>query len=380
MEIENLQGEIDNLDEQILEMFKKRIDMESELGQLKATEGLSLSNSEVTRKKIYDLVSKSPEKYRNYIYTLFANLFDVGDSIKIREAENDNSLAYEVKNAIKNTPNLFPEMAIVATQGVEGAYQQQACDKLFINPSIMYFNSFEAVFAAVDNGLCEYGVLPLENSTAGSVNKIYDLMMKYNFYITRSTRIKIDHNLLVKPGTKLSDIKEIISHEQALNQSTKFLGSLKGVKSRAVANTAMAAKMVAEQEGNSIAALSSSSCAELYGLECLEESVQDQGNNYTRFICISKNMQIFPGSDKTSIMMTLKHKPGSLYKVLARFYSLNINLIKLESRPLPNKDFEFMFYFDIEASIYSDKFAELLAELKSMCETFKYLGSYIEVV
>ena len=138
--------------------------------------------------------------------------------------------------------------------------------------------------------------------------------------------------------------------------------------------------MTAQSERRDVGALSSRACAELYGLECLASSVQDKGNNYTRFICISKQPEIYPGADKTSIMMILPHRPGSLYKVLARFYSLNINLIKLESRPLPDRDFEFMFYFDLETSIYSPKFAELMAELGGLCEEFKYLGSYSEVI
>ena len=148
----------------------------------------------------------------------------------------------------------------------------------------------------------------------------------------------------------------------------------------AVANTAVAAEMVAKSGRKDVAALSSRSCAQLYGLENLASSVQDKGNNRTRFICISKNLEIYPGSDKTSIMMILNHKPGALYKVLARLYTLGINVTKLESRPLPDREFEFMFYFDLETSIYSEEFVQLMCELEDFCEEFKYLGSYTEVV
>ena len=196
----------------------------------------------------------------------------------------------------------------------------------------------------------------------------------------KSVRLKVDHNLLAKKGTRLEEIREIYSHEQAINQSTEFIKSLGDVKATVCANTAIAAQMTAQSERKDVGALSSRACAELYGLDCLASSVQDKGNNYTRFICISKQPEIYPGADKTSIMMILPHRPGSLYKVLARFYSLNINLIKLESRPLPDRDFEFMFYFDLETSIYSPKFAELMAELDGLCEEFKYLGSYSEVI
>ena len=283
-------------------------------------------------------------------------------------------------DSIENTPKLFPQTPMVACQGVEGAYSQIACEKIFKNPSILYFKNFDAVFNAIDQGLCRYGILPIENSTAGSVKTVYDLMIKHNFSIIRTFRLKVDHNLMVRPGTKLSDVKEIYSHEQAINQCRGYLSTLPGVKVIPVENTAVAAQMVAQSGRGDVAALSSRACATLYGLECLAASVQDKGNNRTRFICISKNLEIYPGSDKTSIMMVLPHKPGALYKVLARLFVLGINVTKLESRPIPDRDFEFMFYFDLETSIYSEEFAQLMCELDELCEEFKYLGSYCEVV
>ena len=267
----------------------------------------------------------------------------------------------------------------MACQGVEGANSQLACEKLFRLPNIFYFKSFEAVFSAIDSGLCRYGVVPVENSTAGSVNAVYDLMMKHNFRIVRSVRMKVDHNLLAKPGTKLSDIREIYSHQQAISQCAQFLQGLNGVKVIPCENTAAAAKLAAESDG-SVAALSSRSCMKLYGLECLAASVQDRGNNSTRFICISKDLEIYPGADRTSLMMVLPHTPGSLYKVLARFYALGLNLNKLESRPLPDRNFEFMFYFDLDTPVYSPGLLQLMGEMDTICEDFSYLGSYSEVI
>jgi chorismate mutase/prephenate dehydratase len=221
----------------------------------------------------------------------------------------------------------------------------------------------------------------LENSTAGSVNMVYDLMMRHSFKIVRSVRIKIDHNLLVKAGVKRDDIREIFSHEQAIQQCAGYLEEFgRDVKITAVANTAEAAKMVAESNRGDIAALGSQSCCELYGLKCLDSSVQDKGNNFTRFICISKNLEVYPGADRTSVMLTTSHKPGSLYKVLGRIYTHGVNIVKLESRPIPDRDFDFMFYFDLETSVYSRQFNQLMCELESVCETFHYLGSYLEIV
>jgi len=208
----------------------------------------------------------------------------------------------------------------------------------------------------------------------------FDLMMEHNFKIVRSVRLKVDHSLLAPKGTELTNIREIYSHEQAVGQCAEFLKTLGDVKITYLENTAVAAKTVAESGRTDVAALSSHSCAELYGLDCLAPCVQDKGNNYTRFICISKNLEIYPGADKTSVMMTISHKPGSLYRVLSRFYALGINLLKLESRPMPDRNFEFMFYFDLETSIYSEEYAQLMCEIDSLCEDFRYLGSYSELV
>jgi chorismate mutase/prephenate dehydratase len=270
---------------------------------------------------------------------------------------------------------------MVACQGVEGAYSQIACEKIFKSPFIMYFKNFEGVFSAIEQGMCQYGILPIENSTAGSVNKVYDLMIRHNFSIVRTFRLKVDHNLLVNPGTKLSDIKEIYSHQQAISQCASFLATLgPDVKITRVENTAKAAQLVAESDRTDIASLSSRSCAAQYGLSVVASAVQDNGNNHTRFICITNKTEIYPGADRTSLMIVTAHRPGSLYRMLARFNSLGINLLKLESRPIPDRDFEFMFYFDLEAPVYSPKLAQLLAELEAECDEFTYLGSYSEVI
>ena len=222
----------------------------------------------------------------------------------------------------------------------------------------------------------------MENSTAGSVKQIYDLMLRHSsFKIVRSTRLKIDHNLVAKKGTKLEDIKEIFSHPQAISQCSAYLEKLgKDVKITPCENTAAAAEAVAQSDRKDVAAIASHSCVALYGLERLAADIQDRSNNYTRFICISKKLEIYPGADKTSLMVVLPHRPGSLYQILARFYALGLNLIKLESRPLPDREFEFMFYFDLETSVYSDEFIRMVDDLSAVCEEFQYLGSYSEVI
>ena len=378
MELSDYRNEIDRIDQEIVELFTRRMDIAADIGRYKQEKGLPVYDPQRERQKLGDLTDMAREDMGIYVEGLYSTIFELSRSYQRMLHPRSTELREEIEQAIQDTPRLFPERALVACLGVEGAYSQQACEKIFKRPQIMYFDSFEGVFSAIDSGLCPYGILPLENSTAGSVNMIYDLMMEYNFHIVRSTRLKVDHSLLVNPGVKKEDIREIFSHEQALSQCTEFLGEMKGVKITPCPNTAAAAKMIFESGRKDAAAISSRNCAELYGLECLEDSIQNQGSNFTRFICISKGLEIYPGSDTTSIMMTLPHKPGSLYRALARFNALGLNIQKLESRPLPNSDFEFMFYFDFESSIYSPQFLQFFEDVEAIAARFHYLGSYAE--
>lgn len=380
MELSELRSQIDRIDDQLVKLFAERMEVSAAIGDYKKDNNLPIFVPAREREKLKDVAEKAGPEMANYTRVLYSMLFELSRSYQSKRNDTISPLYQQISNAIENTPKLFPTAPMVACQGVEGAYAQIACEKMFQNPFIMYFKNFEAVFTAIEQGLCQYGILPIENSTAGSVKKVYDLMIHHKFSIVRTFRLKIDHNLLANPGANLADIKEIYSHEQAINQCSAFLSTLSGVKIIPVENTAIAAEMVAASGRKDVAAISSRSCMELYGLVSLVASIQDEGNNRTRFICISKNLEIYPGADKTSIMMILNHRPGALYRVLARLYALGINVTKLESRPLPDRDFEFMFYFDLETSIYSEEFVQLICELDELAEEFTYLGSYSEVV
>lgn len=380
MDLAELRQEIDKIDDSLVSLFGARMDIAAKIAEVKKQTGAPIFVPAREREKLQEVAQKASPEMANYTRVLYSMLFELSRSYQSKHIGTLSPLYHRITQAIENTPKLFPQAPMVACQGVEGAYSQIACEKIFKNPFIFYFKTFEAVFDAIEQGMCPYGILPIENSTAGSVNKVYDLMIQHNFSIVRTFRLKVDHNLLVNPGTRLEDIKEIYSHEQAISQCGDFLQGLPGVNIIPVGNTALASEMVSKSGRKDVAALSSRACAELYGLECLASNVQDKGNNRTRFICISKNLEIYPGADKTSIMMILNHKPGALYKVLARLYTLGINVTKLESRPIPDREFEFMFYFDLETSIYSEEYIQLMCELDELCEEFKYLGSYSEVV
>ena len=380
MDLNDYRKQIDDIDRQLLALFGQRMEVAAAIAAYKKEHDLPVLDGKREREKLLDVAAKTPDDLKDYAVSLYSLLFELSRSHQTRMLGTNTALTEQIARAIENTPKLFPGSAAVACQGVEGAYSQLACDRLFKLPNVFYFSNFEAVFSAIEKGLCQYGVIPVENSTAGSVNAVYDLMMRHDFRIVRSLRLKVDHNLLAHPGAKLSDIREICSHEQAIAQCSAFLQEHPEITVVRCENTAAAAKRVAQSGRKDVAALSSRSCAELYGLTCLASNVQNQGNNFTRFICISKNLEIYPGADRTSLMMVLPHRPGSLYKVLSRFYALGINLNKLESRPMPERNFEFMFYFDLDTSVYTPQFQQLMAELPSLCEEFSYLGSYSEVV
>ncbi len=379
MDLTDLRKEIDSIDSQLVNLFSQRMALSQQVADYKKQNNLPIFVPAREREKLKEVAAQAGEN-APYTKVLYSTIFELSRSCQAMRNGSISPLYEKITRAIASTPKLFPQSAMVACQGVEGAYAQIACEKIFKSPDILYFKSFEAVFQAIEQGLCQYGVLPIENSTAGSVNKVYDLMASHNCSIVRTFRLKIDHNLLANPGATLEGIREIYSHEQAIAQCEGFLKNFPGVKVVPVENTAIAAQMVASSGRTDVAAISSHACVKLYNLTCLAPNIQDQGNNRTRFICISKNLEIYPGSDRTSIMMILDHEPGSLYKVLARLYTLGINVTKLESRPLPDREFEFLFYFDLETSIYSQEYVQLMCQLDALCQEFQYLGSYTEVV
>lgn len=378
--IEESRNRIDEIDKDIVRLFKERMETAANVAEYKREKGIPVHDPARERQLLGKIAELSGKEYSDYGKVLYSTILSLSKSYQRALLGIDSAVYDKITAALDETPKIFPETAKVACQGVEGAYSGIAAGRLFSLPDITYCPSFDSVFDALDKGKCEYGVLPLENSTAGSVVKIYDLMMHHNFSIVKSIRIKIDHCLLTKRGTELSDIKEVFSHEQAINQCSQFIKEHPEIKFTPVANTAMASKAVSLSERNDVAALSSRHCAELYGLQILSSGIQDQGNNYTRFICISKKLEIYPGADKTTIMAATGDTPGALYQLLSLFFAHGINITKLESRPMPTRDFEYIFYLDLDVSIYSPKLKTVLSELERYSGEFRYLGSYTESV
>lgn len=379
MELDEIRGRINELNDELLKSFLERMQLTGEVAAYKKSHGLPILDKTREREILAAMVEKAGAENETYVYQFFSSLMNLSKARQAELVTENSEIGGIVSKMLEKEEAVFPKSGMIACQGVEGANSQEACDRLFPHGSLMYVDSFEAVFRAVDSGLCKFGVLPIENSSNGSVRAVYALLQKYHFYIVRSTRMWIHHTLLVKPGTKLSDIRTIYSHQQAIGQCSHFLESLKGVDVVPFANTAMAAKKVAESERNDCAAIASKGCSELYGLEVLDEHIQDSENNYTRFICITKNPMIYEGANHISLVISCANTPGSLYEMLSKPATIGVNMIKLESCPIPGRNFEFVFFVELEASVKEPAVLSMLADLERSCPEVWFLGNYAEI-
>ncbi len=381
MELLDFRRELDEIDDQLIALFRRRMETSVQIAAYKKEKGLPILDAGREREKTKTLCAQMPPELRSYTAVLYSSLFELSRSCQRRQMAQFTELNRAIDQAIAQTPQLFPQSANVAICGIEAAFAQLACEKLFRMPLVMQFSGFEAVFSAIRQGLCDYGVVPIENSTTGSVKKIYDLLREHGFSIVRSVRVKTDYNLLAKPDTRPENIREVFTHEQAMGQCAEFIRTLgPEVKITICENTVLAAQAVANSSRQDVAAICSRTCVDLFDLRCLQRNVQDRDNNYTRFVCISRRLEIYPGADRSSIMLSIPNQPGALYKLLARFYALGINITKLESRSIPGRDFEIQFCLELDTSIYAQEFIQIICELSASCEEFTYFGSYSEVL
>ena len=377
MELQDYRNQLDTVDDQIAGLFRQRMELVKQVADYKKEHNTPVLAANRERDILYRVTGLCGPELEEYTKILYSTLLELSrDYQEDRLSAGNSELCRQIMAAAESGA-AFPSRAVVACQGIEGAYSQLACDKVFSLPQIMYFNRFDGVFRAVENGMCRYGILPIENSSAGSVTEVYDLIEKYDCKIVRSLKLKIDHCLLALPGVRLEDVKEVVAHEQALDQCGEFLKNNK-IKITVFNNNAAAAKYVSESGRKDIAAIASENCADLYNLKIISQRIANSDHNYTRFICISKSLEIFEGANKITFVASTSHRPGSLYSLLTKFATRGLNICKLESRPIPGKDFEFRFYFDVEASVKSPDTQTILSQLEKE-DIFTFLGAYSEV-
>ena len=380
MELSEIRKEIDAVDEEMTKLFVRRMACADQVAEAKRGTGKPVLDPGREREILAKVAERVGPALESEGKLLFSTLLSVSRGRQRAQLADDGMFAKTVAEAMSATPAIFPSKANVACPGAEGGYSQQAAVAFVKFPSLFYFRDFESVFTAVEEGMCEYGVLPIENSTAGSVTQVYDLMAKHDFKIAKALKLRIRHVLLAPKGVKLADVKEIASHPQAIAQCAEFLKAHQGVRTVPASNTAAAAAELAKSGRKDAAVIASRECAELYGLDILADDISDTTSNFTRFICISRKTEIYPDANKFSLMMSLSHRPGSLADILIRFGAVGVNLTKLESRPVPGSDFEFRFSFVFEASPHDVRVVKLLSSLASdpEVEHFTFLGAYAE--
>ena len=378
MELSEIRKKIDAVDDQLLKLFLERMDLSDEVAAYKNEHRLPILNKERERSILAKVTEKAGERER-YAYHLFSTLFELARSRQAQLISAPTRVGTQIHASLEAGNQVFPQTGMIACQGIEGANSQAACDRIFPRGNIMYVKTFDAVVSAVESGLCKFGVLPIENSSNGSVRRVYELLQEHNLSIVRSTRLCIRHELLALPGVKLEDITEIYSHQQAIGQCSQFLSALPNVKVIPSDNTAVAAKMVAESGSRHAAAISSHPCAALYGLECVKDKIQNSDNNYTRFVCVTKNPVIYAGASRVSLIIAFDNRPGALYEILSKMAALDINMTKLESCPVTGSDFEYIFFIELEADVRDPSVLAMLEEMERACAQFQFLGNYAEV-
>jgi chorismate mutase/prephenate dehydratase len=341
-----------------------------QVARYKIENDLPVFQSEREREIIKRITANSPDNLKGGSTALFTSIMDISKCIQQQKLHNNcrfiEGESFHPDNAVR-----------IGCQGMSGSNSETAARMLFKNQEICFYKEFEDVFKAVESGKIEYGILPVHNSTAGSVTTTYDLMKKYNFYIDQMIKLEISNCLVVKKGTKQLEVTDVYSHPQALAQCSAFIKD-NGFNAIPYSNTATAAKLVAESE-KPIAAICSKLCADMYEFDILAENINNIVPNYTRFICISKDFKITGNANTVSILITLPNVQGSLYRLLTKFFVNSLDLKKIESRPLVDGSFNVVFHIDFEGNVNDIKVSALLEELKCEYDNFKFLGNYSEL-
>lgn len=368
--------QIDEIDSAIVELFEKRMKVAENVADYKLATGKPVLDKQRENDKIESLVSITEDVFnKKCVAELFSQIMAMSRKLqyqKLEAREGDSKLEpYETVDTI------CKDNVKVVYQGVPGAYSHEAMLKYFgENVNCVNVDSFREAMELVSNGEVDYGVIPIDNSSAGMVSDTYDLLQEYNNYIVGETFVKINHCLLVKPGTDIKDIKKVYSHPQALMQCAKFLDEHKEWEREPYANTAMSAKKVAEGEDCSIAAIGSINCAKEYGLVALYEGINSAAANTTRFVIVSKKRAFVKDAGKVSICFEIAHKAGSLYNALSHIMFNGLNMTKIESRPIAEHNWEFRFFIDFDGNLADAGVRNALRGIAEESNALKLLGNY----
>ncbi|MBQ6676362.1 MAG: chorismate mutase [Ruminococcus sp.] len=369
MDLQELREQINQTDRQIEELFARRMALCLDVAQYKIENNMEVFQAGREKEIIERVRNNAPKGLENSAEVLFTTLMDISKSKQYQRF-------FAANRHIEHKTLDLSASAEVAVPGTAGSYSEEAARKLLPNGSPRFFADFEDVIKSVLSGECELGILPIQNSTAGSVSRTYELMKKYELNICATTKVKIDHCLAAGRAKSIEEVTQVFSHEQALQQCSEFLKA-HGLKGTEYFNTALAADKVKGSD-EPIAAVCSRKCAKEKGLTILAENIANANDNFTRFILISKDTLCPEGADIISVSLTLPHQRSALYRMLTKFSVAGLNLTMIESKPIANTDFDAVFYLDFEGSILSHDVVRLLAELESELSYFRFLGNYKE--
>ncbi len=374
--LDELREEIDKIDRQLLPLFLERMELCSEVADYKRSVGKAVLDTEREKQVLNSKMELLDDLARqNEVYEFFTAIMSISRDRQTKELSRDKGKK-RIEDMLKPKPHI--DEPKIVFYGANGSYTEMAAKKYF-GDDIDRFNvqSFEDAFVSLESGAADYAVLPIENSNSGTIVDVMDLLEKYGYFIIGEVDVPIRHCLMGVKGTRLSDIKYIYSHEQGFLQSREFLKNLgNDIEYREYYSTSRSAKKVAEDNDKSQAAIAGRQNAELYGLEILAENINNSDKNTTRFIVVSVNAEVDESCDKVSAAFTLPNESGELHRILACFARADLNLLKLESRPLDNKNFEYMFFVDYTGNLMDEKVRRVTDNVIEGTGEFKLLGNY----
>ena len=374
MDLSQLRQQIDTIDRQIVDLYEKRMDVSRQVAEYKIETGKKVFDKQREQEKIAGVKALTHNDFnRHGVEELFEQIMSMSRKLQYQLLAAHGS---EGRLPFIGVDELETECARVVYQGAEGSYSQAAMRKFFgENVNAFHVESFRDAMSAIDEGSADFAVLPIENSTAGIVNEIYDLLVEFENYIVGEQVIPIEHCLLALPGTKMEEIKRVYSHPQSLMQSTRYL-SEHDWQQISMQNNAFAALKVAKDKDQTQAAIASEYAGQTYGLEILEKGINDSDSNSTRFIIVT-NQKIFrKNANKISLCLEIPHESGSLYHILSHFIYNNLNMTKIESRPIPERNWEYRFFIDFEGNLADSAVKNALRGLREEARSMKILGNY----
>lgn len=375
MELTELRDKIDVIDKQIVELYGKRMEISRQVAEYKIGTGKKVFDKEREEEKLRKVRAMAHNEFNSHgIVELFEQIMSMSRKLQYKMLTEKGSMG---RLPFIEVDTLDKEKARVVFPGAEGAYTQEAMLEFFgKGVNCFHVDTFRDAMIAIDEGSADYAVLPIENSTAGIVNEIYDMLVEFENYIVGEQIIGIEHCLMAVPGTKIDEIRTVYSHPQSLMQSSRYLQEHASWKQISMNNNAFAARKVAEDMDGAQAAIASAHAAETYGLEILEKGVNRSSTNSTRFIVVTNRKIFLRDAGKVSICFEVPHESGSLYHMLSHFIYNNLNMNKIESRPLEDRNWEYRFFIDFDGNLADEAVKNALRGLREEARNLRILGNY----